>query len=348
MWGQLFNLPTTSEFSILSDSTGLYLHLITLIVVSSLFAFFWTLKARSIHSNTEKYFRIFITYYLSLVLFKYGFDKVFKHQFYFPEPNTLYTSVNQLSKDILFWSSMGTSYMYSVFSGVIELIPAVLLLFKKTRLLGGVIAFAVLVNVVMINFGFDISVKIFSIFLLLLSIVVISPDIKRVFQLFTNSIVENKVIENEFKSKKSVVQYALLKSLAIGLILFESIGPYVETQNFNDDIFPKPYLNGAYTVTNSNSSMIKRVFFHRKQYFIIQYSNDSFESFELIFSNDKKSITLISENDSTTYYQLSINFDGQNLEIEGVLKGEKIILNTTRENLKTKSISKDTFNWTMD
>jgi hypothetical protein len=308
------------------------------------------LKVKSISLKFKTYFRIFIAYYLALILFKYGFDKIFKHQFYFPEPNTLYTPLNQLSKDILFWSSMGTSYMYSLFSGLIELLPAVLLLHKRTRLFGSVIAFGVLVNVVMINFGFDISVKVFSLFLALLSIVIISPDSKRLYQLFTCKLVDSRVVERTFESKKSVLKYALLKSLVVSLILFESIGPYVQTQNFNDDTFTKPYLNGAYFVVNSNTDTreIKRVFFHRKQYFIIQYANDSFESFQLEFAKNKKSITLISENDSTLRYQWSVTHKGQALNLEGKLRGQHVLIKTVREELELSPIANDSFHWTFD
>jgi len=344
-WGKLFHVSSDSEFRILSDSTGLYLHLLTLLTLSCLFGLAWCVKSKTIHPAIKKYFRIGVAYYLSLILFKYGFDKVFKHQFYFPEPNLLYTPLHQLSKDVLFWSSMGTSRVYSIFSGMIELLPAILLLFRKTRLLGGVIAFCVLVNVVMINFGFDISVKVFSIFLLLLSTILISSDIKRLFQLFANIPVENKPVERVFTSKRRVFKYALLKSLVIGLVLFESIGPYIEIQNFNDDKFPKPYLNGAYSVTKSNELDIKRVFFHRKQFFIIQYTNDDFESFEVVFSNDKKSITLISEYDSTIYYQLSVDFDGLKIDLEGKLKGSRISIQAIKEDLQSKEISSDTFKW---
>lgn len=346
--GNALGVSIDSEFSIISDSTGLYLHLITLTIFSSIIALFWFLKKKKIHPNVIKYFRIGIAYYLALILFKYGIDKVFKHQFYFPEPNTLFTPLHQLSKDILFWSSMGASNMYSMFSGLIELLPAVLLLFKKTRLLGGVIAFAVLVNVVMLNFGFDISVKVFSLFLLLLSVVIIWPDMKRVYQLFTNSVVENSVAETMFRSKNELIKYAFLKSVVVGLIIFESIGPYVETQNFNDDSFAKPYLYGAYTVMNSNDLKIKRVFFHRKQYFIIQYENDKFESFKLEFSKDKQSISVIDESDPTVYYQFSLDLKNGNLDIEGKFKKHTLFIHTFKENLKWKEISKGSFNWTVD
>jgi hypothetical protein len=157
-------------------------------------------------------------------------------------------------------------------------------------------------------------------------------------------------VERTFESKKSVLKYALLKSLVVSLILFESIGPYVQTQNFNDDTFTKPYLNGAYFVVNSNTDTreIKRVFFHRKQYFIIQYANDSFESFQLEFAKNKKSITLISENDSTLRYQWSVTHKGQALNLEGKLRGQHVLIKTVREELELSPIANDSFHWTFD
>lgn len=349
LWAQIFGISNDNlVLDILSDSTGLYLHLITLLVSSILVSVVWCLKSKRIHPTIETYYRLFISFFLALVLFKYGWDKVFKHQFYFPEPNTLFTPLNQLSKDILFWSSMGTSYVYSVFSGLIELIPAILLLFRKTRLLGGLIAFAVLLNVVMLNFGFDISVKVFSLFLLLLSIIVISPDVKRLIQLFNNKNVDVKTVETLFTTKKSLLKYALLKSLVIGLILFESIGPYVKVENFNDDNFPRPYLFGAYTVIESNEMQIKNVFFHRNHYFIIQYVTDKFESFELNITGDKKNMSIWNELDPGSYDQLSIDKVGDTLWLEGKLKGKHILLKSLKHDLKSKPISKDSFYWTFD
>ena len=41
-----------------------------------------------------------VAWFLALQLLQYGFDKVFKHQFYLPEPNTLYTPLGLLPPDL--------------------------------------------------------------------------------------------------------------------------------------------------------------------------------------------------------------------------------------------------------
>lgn len=164
-----------------SDSSTLYLlffilFLIAVITVSILSFFdFWKTYKGSIF----KLIQLVITYYLACVMLKYGFDKIFKSQFYLPEPNTLYTPLGMLDKDILFWSTMGTSYSYNIFMGLMEVIPALMLLYYRTRILGLFILSGILLNVVFINFGFDISVKLYSTFLLLLCLLLLFPFLKK-------------------------------------------------------------------------------------------------------------------------------------------------------------------------
>ena len=163
IWG--IGIPFTARVE--SDSTGLYLHLVHLFFFSLVLASTWIYGIRKTvpEEKVRYWFQVSASYLLAFFLLKYGLDKVFKAQFYLPEPNTLYTPMGLLSKDILFWSTMGSSYAYSVFMGILEVLPAVLLFSSNTRLLGGIIAFGVLLNVLAINLSFDISVKVLSFYL---------------------------------------------------------------------------------------------------------------------------------------------------------------------------------------
>ena len=329
-WANLFGLKIL-DLRIYSDSPGLFLHLITISVVSTIGSAVWC-----VITNWKKEIRLWywfhasISYCLALTLFKYGFDKIFKHQFYFPEPNTLFTPIGELTPDILYWSSMGTSYHYSLFSGLLEIIPALLLLFRKTRFSGGFIAFAVLLNIVMINFGFDISVKVFSIYLLFLSLVIISPNLNNLKLFFFS----NQSTIQQFKplvisSKKNLFAYAFGKPLVIGLILFEALSPYFVTQNFNDDLSEKPFLHGAYQVDTfliddqlispslNHSDRFKRFFIHRKSYFIIQYMDDSFESLKMEYITDKPQLKVTDKYNRTSLLTINFNKDFDLLNISG-------------------------------
>ena len=201
----------------------------------------------------------------------------------------------------------------------------------------------------MINFGFNISVKVFSLFLLFLALIIITPNFKSLFSFFlTNEKVNQQVDEVKFKSNKQLLAYSIAKSLVIGLILFESLGGYFETSNFNDDTYPRPYLLGAYSVSQKSidgGENIKRVFFHRKQYFIIQYVDDQFESYELKFSEDMK--TLILTDDIERQYILGFQYDEtkQELSLAGKLANRYLYIITQKEELQDLPFFKDQFSW---
>jgi hypothetical protein len=84
----------------------------------------------------------------------------------------------------LLWNFMGYSAAYTIFAGLGEVIGGAALLFKRTRLIGSLIVIAIMSNVVMLNYAYDVPVKLFSTHLLLMAIFLTVPDIKRLSNLF--------------------------------------------------------------------------------------------------------------------------------------------------------------------
>ncbi len=291
-----------------SDSAGMYIHLFNIFALAILFAGIWAfIDRRENMSKVIAWARIFCSYYLSLQLFKYGVEKILKIQFYQPEPNILYTPLGQLTPDILYWSTMGSSYTYSVFMGIAEVLPALLLLFRRTRGAGGLIAAGVLLNVVMVNIGFDITVKIYSTFLLLISCFVAWPAKKSLYLVyFLHKAPPGEASKNRFNSKRKIIAYSLLKSIAVMIILFEACYVHLRNGNLNDDAFARPPLHGAYEVLSGEAlegelqpdywSGSRRFFFHRDGYFIAQSKDEnSFEDYYCRVDTLNRSIQISSD-----------------------------------------------------
>ena len=343
--------PGTFTVSLLSDTTGMYLLGLLWLTVSFLLSLLWQWKGRS-KINYDKWVFWFLQlgrYYLVIHMIQYGLNKVFKFQFYFPEPNTLFTTIGSSSRDILFWSTIGSSYEYTVFSGVIEVCAALLLLFRKTRLLGAMLTMGVMVNVVMINFAFDISVKFLSSFLLLLGLLLIAPDGKRLFRFFfTSEIVKPGSLWLPKMVLNRSLFYRLLKTLIIALLIMDGLFPYVRSATFNDDNGVKPYLYGAYRVTSFEGQVPswKRAFVHRDGYFIIQGQDELMTDYVLqidtvinvisLFKNKNKVATL-GYRDESTY-----------LKLFGKFKGERIDLALDKIDLNSLPIHSKGFSWTID
>jgi hypothetical protein len=236
-------------------------------------------------------------YYLALQLLKYGLDKVFKNQFYLPEPNTLYTPVGRIPKDLLYWTSMGTSHFYNVFLGSLETLASIFILIKRTRMAGLLLSLFIMINVVAVNFGFDISVKLFSLLLLFLTTYLLIPYYKKLYQFFFthHAITERRgavltaIIPNRFLM-------TTLKWFAIGIIFLEAFYPYIKSGNFNDDYAARPYMHGAYEVTRyvagsdtlrPDQFPVKRLFVHRDSYMIFQNKNDEMTDYKLSYEKNK-------------------------------------------------------------
>lgn len=338
-----------------SDATTMYLLFFVLfflaLVIKGTLSFFSFWKTHQ--DKILKTIQLILTFYLALILLKYGFDKIFKAQFYLPEPNTLYTPLGMLEKDILFWSTMGASRSYNIFMGLIEVIPAFMLLHHKTRNLGLFIILGVIINVVCINFSFDISVKLFSSFLLLITLLLLTPNLKILHQLF----VQSKVVQLNVLSGKGLIHSPVvrisIKSFVIILFLVESFFPYWQMGNFNDDNMPRNYLHGAYEVTEtitSNTQMnlppLKRIFIHRSNYFIFQYENETMEDYHLEISQTQQTFTLT--NYDSEKIELNYHYDQENKTLQLTSSELGFEIHTKTLDWESLPLLQPLFHWTVD
>lgn len=357
-FGELLNVEIKNT-KVSSDSASMYLLALILFFFALLISFSMNFSAKwkDIREKSFAFLRIVFCYYLSVQLFKYGFDKVFKYQFYLPEPNILYTPVGNLSKDFLYWTSMGTSYWYSVFAGLLEIIPACFLLFRKTRVLGLLIAMGVLINVIAINFGFDISVKLFSMFLLLLTLISLQPQFTRLYMflvLHQPTNIKEEISFGNFFKNDSVAP--TLKTLLICLCLMESMFPYAMARNFNDDTAKRPYLHGAYEITQSytislgaDSNLgLKRFYVHRSGYIIFQNEKDQMRDFKLNINKEKKQFELTNYDGRKTSLAYNYNSKDSTMELQYFKQGHEYLLKAKALNWRKLPAIQNDFHWTVD
>ncbi|MEN8928677.1 MAG: hypothetical protein ABF240_07420 [Flavobacteriales bacterium] len=312
-----------SEIS--SDSLGLFVHLFNMFFISIGIALLVTVVLRFKTVNIRLKLLQILTYYLSLQLLIYGFDKLFKGQFFYPEPNILHTNLRDLSPDILYWSTMGMSKGYSMFLGGAELLVAFLLWFRNTRLIALIIGTGIMIHVVAVNFGFDISVKVYSCFLLACFILVLSPYFSFLIPVFTlKSPSEIPQISHPNLRLNSKLNKAM-KWGVICLLLAEGLFPYISTGNYNDDAVNRPKFHGAYSVS-PNKYGVEKFYIHRAGYLIFEDENRIKEDFQMeldtmnqeivlwdyrnkkesrwLYTSQEDNLTsLISKSDTTQYFQ---------------------------------------------
>lgn len=162
-----------------------YVDIFVFLTIAVIITIVWTaLDKRKNYSTLLKYLHSSARYYIAFVLLSYGLWKITWLQMPPPWPSWLVVPLGELRPSILFWNFMGASKSYQFFSGLMEILPAVLLLFRRTSTLGALIAIGTLLNVLMLNIGYEVAVIPFIIHLILFALLIVSPDLKRLYAIF--------------------------------------------------------------------------------------------------------------------------------------------------------------------
>jgi hypothetical protein len=155
-------------------------------VLWTLLALLWTLAGRR-RANYERLYDWLMTYVrftLAFWMITYGAVKVIKTQFPSPSLDRLLQPFGDASPMGLLWTFMGASDSYNFFSGAGELVGGLLLTTRRTTLLGALVSIGVLANVVMLNFSYDVPVKLFSCHLLAMAFFIAAADWRRLASFF--------------------------------------------------------------------------------------------------------------------------------------------------------------------
>jgi uncharacterized membrane protein YphA (DoxX/SURF4 family) len=130
---------------------------------------------RTLHA----WLRLLVRYTLACTLFAYGFAKVVPLQFQAPRLAKLIEPYGEFSPMGVLWNFMGASLPYTILAGAAEVIGGLLLLFRRTTTLGALLSMAVMANVAALNYCYDVPVKLYSTNLLLMTIFLAAPDLRR-------------------------------------------------------------------------------------------------------------------------------------------------------------------------
>src|SRR5690606_1492454 len=181
-------------------------------------------------------------------MFSYGLAKVIQSQFPYPSLTRMLEPLGNFSPMGLAWTYLGYSKGYNLFMGIMEISVGLLLIPRRTSTLGAFITMGVMMHVVVMNFTYDIPVKLFSTHLLLMAFFIFSTDIKRFINIFIkNTPTESYNYYNPISNKRYHKIIFWLKSalmiifIGVGLMQASIIDGSTKTKN-------KPHLYGIWEV----------------------------------------------------------------------------------------------------
>ena len=185
----------------------------------------WTLRDHRRHYRTLRHWLVIgVRYYLGTFLLVYGIIKLFGGQFPFPGLATLLKAYGDSSPMHLVWTFMGYSLPYVVFAGAGETLGGLLLLFRRTATLGALVGAGVMSQVVMLNFAYDVPVKLFSSHLLLMAVGLLCLDRRRLLAVFwQHRAVAPRSLGRAFRGRRWSRLGLVAKTLFIGYFLFQNL-----------------------------------------------------------------------------------------------------------------------------
>jgi hypothetical protein len=205
------------------DTSFQYAQVFFFFVLALVVSFIWSVLDRK-HSSYKKLpiaLNILVQFYVAAILLDYGFLKIFPLQFPSPPLSRLGQTYGESSPMGLLWTFMGSSKLYSAFTGACEVFAGAGLLFRKTKLPAAILAAFVFMHILILNLSYDVPVKLFSFHLLLMSLFLIKPYTKKIIAAFT---IENTPaiwpVENAKKYRW------LLVGMKIILIYFIFVEPF--------------------------------------------------------------------------------------------------------------------------
>jgi len=168
------------------DTTYIWVQTLCYLVIAVVATLVWSWADRKRLEYTwlHKWFLVYLRVCLAAGLISFGVVKLLPVQFAPPPPSELARTIGSLRREQLLWVSMGVSPIYCFFGGLMEVVPAFLLLLPGVVTLGALLSIASMTNVLMLNFGYDIGAKSMSINMLLMAVLIVLPDAARLADFF--------------------------------------------------------------------------------------------------------------------------------------------------------------------
>lgn len=342
------------------DHTYAYVSLFIGSLLSILATTIWSIldHKRKNYNNPLYWFLVILRVVLISAMFLYGFVKIFQIQFPYPSLTRLLEPLGNFSPMGLAWTYMGYSEGFNLFAGLIEVLGGLLLIPRRTQTLGAFIVTGVMTHVAVMNFMFDIPVKLFSMHLVLMAFVIFMTDIKR----FTDVFIKNKsVVKYDFYNPITEVAYHKVifwiktGGLALAIISFIIFG---YTVGDGGKERTKPYLYGIWEASTfikngdtippltTDAKRWRYLIIDQKATATVKAMNDKKYYFSLVVDTSKQKIKMYKKNSETDVNNFDYNYPNySNLELNGVLENDSLKILFSRKDIDEFLLHSRGFHW---
>jgi len=256
---------------------------------------------------------------VAFLIISYGFAKLNGSQFTILS-SELDKPMGQVSGFWLTWYYFGYSPIYGNFIGIVQIVGGILLMFRKTTLLGSCVLFPMVANIVLIDlfYGVDLDALLAAILILLALLGILFFHKEELLKLFWRN--QNRVFPGPNTHSRTWAK----NSVRVLLIAIPAIFMYW-VANYNNRL-PTP-LDGAWDVvsvspqSDSTSALISTIFFERNRAFMCVFKRRDGTYQEHHFEVDVQKRTITIWNDwlrkGKVIFSGTYDMNGDDLRVTG-------------------------------
>ncbi len=218
-----------------------------LLVIAAAGTAVWSVldRRRGRYERPYRWFRVFLRFALGATMMTYGSFKVIPLQMPAPTLARLVEPYGNFSPMGVLWYSVGASFWYERMVGLAELLAGALLFIPRTALAGALVALADSIMIFTLNMTFDVPVKLFSFHMILMSLFLIAPEVRRLAAL---------VCGGAARTRWAAVVQVAFGAYIIGIAMYGSVRAWTQ---FGWGA-PKPPLYGIWNVEKMTIDGVER------------------------------------------------------------------------------------------
>src|SRR5271165_187182 len=288
-----------------------YILLLCLFVVAIVATAMWSWidRKRRNYDQLYQWLRLFVRLTLAVAMISYGANKLYRMQF--PEP-PLYRFVDYYGNSApmgLLWTFMGMSRAYSLFGGIAEMLGGLLLIVPRFTTLGALVTFGVMSNVLMLNVCYDVPRKIYATHLVLMSLFLLLPDVRRLIDVFILNRKTEPLPTVPLLKDKQLNRWALFLQYGIGVAALVVCLNTAHAYAVKYATYLPPAIRGIWSVDEfvvdgvpqppllTNQDRWQRVIFDTPDALCVQGMDSRIGDFGLQMDTGRKTFTLTSPAD---------------------------------------------------
>ena len=126
--------------------------------------------------------------------------------------------VSELTGQQLMWAFYGYSYNFSLLIGFFEIIGAILIFYRKTRLIGSIFTSFILCNIIIQDYIFQVAALKTAVFYKVLLLVIMLFNKKKMEKAIKNLLIKTKFLFNRkllIKCSLSILLFVIMKFLEV-------------------------------------------------------------------------------------------------------------------------------------